>query len=453
MGIKNQILGNLLTEINNLNKGGHGFVTNLQVVTDDATDYEISVVRRELEDDQLMAELKNICANTTSLAYNPFAIEFLVSDTIELLKSCLQKRTDLKNLEVTMLTDSVGKILAVKRRNYQNEILAAEATYPQPEKILSKQSRIKLSDNQLEADENSAAAVRQYEDAIKKLAKDYKVESEKYEDLLIAFSKDKKSGLNYIARYVELKEIYWDDVKEVFRKLKSVEVGLNTVYEMDTRLPEVTEENLLNKCYLWLKESLLKLSKLLNREQEFSIAISLKHGTATAPDGNMAKVLVLFNGEASPKSPKDIKWDEFLKAGNFSFNIMWGAAADSVYFQKKYRLKSISLQLTGIGSEGYMNIRLQPPSAKDVNSNEYTPPSLTYLCSVSRGTGDQTSNLSYVNTNPFNAWWKMGLSSSTLSGNDLVTKREQLLVGVGKNVIIDTAIDDIKLFMRIAVIL
>ncbi|MEO8211016.1 MAG: hypothetical protein ABI840_10675 [bacterium] len=110
-----------------------------------------------------------------------------------------------------------------------------------------------------------------------------------FEKNLLDLSNNDDSGLHYLNRYIFLKKVYEDDFIEFFKKIKSLEVGLQTVYKLSDKngnfftlpkLPPVNPKNkLLNEYYTWIKDVILAMTKLLQTEQEQSIVIGLNYGT------------------------------------------------------------------------------------------------------------------------------------------------------------------------------
>lgn len=435
METKNEILADLINKARQTNDSS---VSRLAVSPLESSD--IDLIKRELEDDKLLKELAKI--NSSPLAYNPFAVEFLLSDTTELLKSCIEKRTELKNLEVTLLNDSINKLLLAQKRKYEKEIADVDERYPNLDKKLAKQIKLKTTPDAVEADDTSVTEIRKYEEEIKRLNNGLKKEYEDYEDLLQEFSKDKNSGLNYLARYMELKEIYWEDFKEVFRKLKSLEVGFKTVYEIDTTLPPITNDNLLNKYYLWLKHNLLKLNKLLETEQEFTIPVSLKEGFPSPGGGN--NVVNIFSSYA-----KKAEWGRLIF---FPFQFTLDAPmSTSAFFNKKHRIRSIgasiilssSIKSKMTAAEDYWQINIKPPALKDSLGNKYDIPFLSIACSNSNGLpiDNQIKSSTYFNANPFGGTWDFKISIQGTQHNQIDH------FGADNSIIAD-----VLLFIKVAVI-
>jgi hypothetical protein len=389
-----------------------------------ATDPIILKVKKEIEDDKLISNLQQL--NTSPLSYNPFAVELLINETTELLQSCIQKRTELKTLEVTLLTDCINKILSAKRREYDASLQNADAAYPNSNKALSKQSKLILSQTTAEADPASSQQVATYEKAIKDAKKELKAESDKYEDILSEFALDPNSGINFLSRYVELKEIYWEDFKEVFRKLKCLEVGFKTVYEIDSPLPAISKDTLLNKYYIWLKDNLLKLSKILEQEQEFTLILPLKAGLFDKDSANADSPLFKVAG-----------FDTKRSSGTIDFKIPRSILAG----KKTFRIRNIGANIRRddrINSAEYWNIKINLPRQKDSLGNTYSMPELNISCSNAKDVNydNQVKSLTYFNANPFieNDDWRIKVPAFS----SLSSPRDQ--------------IQDIVLFIRLALI-
>ncbi|MDR2238696.1 MAG: hypothetical protein LBE92_21490 [Chryseobacterium sp.] len=386
-------------------------------------DSVIIKVKKEIEDDRLMQDLNQL--NEAPLAYNPFAVELLLNEASELLQSCIQKRTELKNLEITLLTDSINKIMSVKKRDYESKVIESDNNFSSSGKILSKQSALKVgTDNVITAEISSVQKVEEYEKNIKSAKRELKAVNDKYEDLLSEFSQDNNSGLNYLSRYIETKEIYWEDFKEVFRKLKCLEVGFKTVYDIDSPLPPVTKDNLLNKYYLWLKRNLLKLSKILEQEQEFTLILPLK--TGFFDKDSAAVTSPIFNIPTF-----DIKRDSGTIEFKLPKNILSG--------KKLVRIRNIGAGVRRddrINNAEYWNLKVILPKQKDSLGNSYLLPEFTVSCTNAKDLtfDNQVKSLAYFNADPFveNDDWRIKVPAFSSQGNP----RNQ--------------IQDIILFIRVA---
>ncbi|MEO8436402.1 MAG: hypothetical protein ABI596_15995, partial [Pyrinomonadaceae bacterium] len=356
----------------------------------------ITIIKKELESDALLAELRVI--NNEELTYNPFIVELLINESTDLIQSCIQQRTELKNLEVTLLTDSINKILSRKRRSYEKAVIDADANIPAAHKTLSKQYRLKYSENSIMSDDESSDAVKRYEDTLKAARTDLRTEFETYEDLLIDFSKDANSGLNYFLRYKEKKELYWEDLKELFRKLKSLERGFATVYRIVAPLPELSQSGLLNQYYLWLKSNLLKLSKILETEQEFTLFIPIKNGFRTRKGG----IAILFPTENLRGQPWRETFDEMRNAGEFVFKL----PPAILEFKRHIRTRSIGVLVRTKDRQDlqeFWNLTITLPKQVDSTGHEWRIPKLVVTATNSRDLlyDYQAKSLSYFNANPF----------------------------------------------------
>ncbi|MDZ4712924.1 MAG: hypothetical protein SGI89_11460, partial [bacterium] len=407
--MKNQILADVLMEA---------------IPTLTPTDPIIVKVKKEIEDDKLIQDLQQL--NAAPLSYNPFAVELLINEATELLQSCIQRRTELKNLEVTLLTDSINKILSVKKRDYDTKVINADTSYTNSSKVLSKQSKVTVSSTNIEAEANSVLQIATYETTIKDAKKDLKSENEKYEDILLETSQDPNSGINYLSRYIEVKEIYWEDFKEVFRKLKCLEVGFKTVYEIDSPLPIISKDSLLNKYYVWLKNNLLKLSKVLEQEQEFTLILPLNVGIFDKDSPNATTPIF-----------KVANFDTKRNSGTIDFKI----PQNILNGKKLFRIRSIGANIRRddrINNAEYWNIKVNLPKQKDSSGNTYSMPELTISCNNSKDVSydNQVKSLTYFNANPFitNDDWRIQVPAFSSQSNP----RDQ--------------IQDIVLFIRIALI-
>jgi hypothetical protein len=428
MQTKNQILADLLKN---------------SLLEINISDSDFDTVRRELEDDQLISELKEIVEGP--LAYNPFGVEFLLSDTTNLLQSCLQKRTELKSLEVTLLSDCMNKVVAVKKRQFDQDVAKVELRYPDLVRTLAKQTKLKSTAGSVEPHEDSVKQVSAYESEMKSLKDSFKSITNELEDQLLEFSKDKNSGLNYLSRYSALKEIYWIDVKELFRKLKSLQIGFKSVYNIDTKWPGISSDNLLNSYYKWLKESLLKFNKLLETEQEFTITVSIKHGVPMAGGGNDPI-------QISSKYTDLSDWGRLLWMAPFSFKFSPYMMGD--FGGKYHRIRSIggTIILSDKGkkqpssSEDYWSMQVKPPDAKDSDGNIYTMPFFTFTCSnsIPVPNDSQVKSKNYFNIDPYSGWWDVKLSFQGSQGVQFVDGAD--ISGD------DPLIADILVFIKVAII-
>jgi hypothetical protein len=392
MPTKNEILADLLIH---------------EALKDDRADSkDIEQVKRELEDTAFLAEIAKI--TSAPPVYNPFSFEFLLSDTAELARNCLDRRTELKTLEVTLLNETVNRIMNLKKREYDGKVKKAENEFPESDKVLTKQFKLKNSSTSSEADPKSVAQVSKFEGAIKEATDKLKEFQIGLEDQLTEFAKDKNSGLNYLARYIETKKIYWEDVKELAKKMRTIEVGLKTVYSIDSRLSKIEDKNLLNGYYVWLKENLLKFNQLLEKEIEYTMTISLKAGVphSYTEDG----LDLLFR-------PKGSSLTTLLKEGKVEFHPN-RYYTPSYFFGKKHRIRSIGAAVlltkeakSRMFCESYWNILLIPPKMKDSLGKEYQLPDIPLYVPSSQDSrhDNQVNTPTCFNVSPF-GWWTIRLS-------------------------------------------
>lgn len=429
MPTKNEILAGLINKAAQLS----AFTNPLY------SDSALDLIRSELEDTRLLEDLNKI--NSAPPFYNPFGVEFLIGDTTELLKSCLQKRTELKNLEVVLLNDCIGKLMAARRKEFENDIDELNKNYPGSSGILSKQTKLKTNLDSVEADEASSVQVKNYETSVRDIKEKLDTEAAHYEKVLEEFSADKNSGLNYLTRYIELKEIYWEDYRELFRKLKSLEVGFKTVYDMNVPLPEIGSDNLLNKYYIWLKNGMLALNKILETEQEFTMAISIKGGRPGYGSGeDLFPVVVRPNNGI-----------HFLlnASGNLKFSLGYASSSD-FFYQKKLRLRSIGASIrlhdeieNNTKTTDYWSVSLRPPAQTDSAGNKITLPIQHILCTNSKETtfDHQHKSSAIFNINPIPEWWELFLSKRGTNRNDYGRA-----VTYGN----DYIVEDVILFFKVA---
>lgn len=361
-----------------------------------ASDPIIEIIKQEIEDDELMDSLKLI--NAAPLAYYPYSVELLINEASELIQSCIQKRNELKNLEVTLLTEAINRILDRQRKVYEDQVVEAEIGFTNSSKMLSKQTKVKYTNVWQEADPASAQEIKVFEDAIKKARRELKSEYEKYDDLTNEFAKDINSGLNFLYRYKETKEIYWEDFQELFRKLKSLEVGFKTVYEINSPLPTISKENFLNRCYIWLKQNLLKVSKILEKEQEFTLVFPLKVG--------------VFEKDGATAIGAVADFDNKRNIGLIEFKI----PKSLLQGKKLVRIRHIGLSLridARTNDIEHWNVKVYVPKQTDSQNTEWSIPELCITATNGREIlpENQVRSLAYFNVNPFieNDDWKIRL--------------------------------------------
>lgn len=377
MPTKNDILADLLA-------GLPGIKINS---ASEISDPILAIVRKELEDDDLLKDLKAITSPDTKLSASPYGFEYILSDTTSLIHRCMDKRTDLKNLEVALLNDTVSRILSEKQKGYEKGIRDVEEAYPELAGLLAKQTSLVNNGNEIKGDDASINKVNEFEGKVKQINSEFRNDKESLEKMVLDFKEDNNSGLNYLARYIELKEIYWNDMKELFGKLRVLEVALYDLYSIESKLPQIEKgTNLLNECYIWLKKNLQLLNGMLEYEEEYSVVISLRNGIILGP-GSM--VLLQHPDDDNTIEPKNVDWSRFMKADYFYFYAMLSGQnlrirniGAKIVFNGRYHTESMQ------GATDYWALSISPPfdvvtvSDKPRKNEKFYNPSVSLICST-----------------------------------------------------------------------
>ncbi|TDH18173.1 hypothetical protein EXU57_24290 [Segetibacter sp. 3557_3] len=248
----------------------------------------IDKIKSEIENDGLFKELDIISKQRN---YNPFNVENLVNKVSSSIISLIQKRDELKNLEVTLLNTCTNKLItnSVKEKdialtdldNKKRDFLNSN---------LNKQISVLNNTKNITAAPDSLKKVKDYESSKNTIVTTYIKKVDELQDRYEQLNYVDDSGLNYLNRYVQLKELYWEDFKSFFSFLISLDIGLKTVYSINEGLPNYNKFVLLNDYYKWFKRSLIKLDQLFETDQETTLCLSLAHGGTVNGAGFMARI-------------------------------------------------------------------------------------------------------------------------------------------------------------------
>ena len=289
--------------------------------------------------------------------------------------------------------NSINKILSKKKKDFDDRILKLdEDNIEFSSSVIIKQNCLKGDQTQnVIGDESSIERVSKYENVMLEYRKGFKAQADKYESILEEFSENLSSGLNYLDRYKSMKEMYWEDLKELFRKVKSLYVGLSGVYGIHEPLPSFKEPSFLNELYLWQKSVMLQLSKLLESEQETTVVISLRNGFSDTSGGRFS----FFTQE---------DFDRQLVKGVLEFSIPEVADDMNSPFSNRHRprLRSISV-FVNANEYDIWNLRIKIPNPY---SNHYTPDLFISANSPSINSKFEFEfkSLSYFNLSPIGVW-------------------------------------------------
>jgi hypothetical protein len=136
------------------------------------SDEQLSKINEGIESESLKNELLLLL---NEVNYNPFCIEILISKCSSLLNSVLEKRDELKSIEVLLLNQSINKILRDKRK--ENEILIENIKNKNINflsNVSIKNIEFELKDNLLTSTKKSSQKVEQIEKEFENLNKVYK---------------------------------------------------------------------------------------------------------------------------------------------------------------------------------------------------------------------------------------------------------------------------------------
>ncbi len=363
---------------------------------------------RDIEDENLVSNLNSIHTLPRTM-YNPFRVEMLIDDCIRLISSLLIKRTELKNLEVIMVRESAKKTMLNER-----------------------------IDNPAANNEYSAMMVGDIEKKIINDALSNKLAE--YEKALDNLSNQIDSGLNYPNRYNELLEIYKLDYEEFYTKLKSVEVGVKTVYGIDEPLPTIDDGAItqaLNKYYLWIKKILIKLDIILENEQEQTMIIPLLRGFEKTVEISGDNPVI----EGKIKFVSDDQITAFKRTGKLQFNL----TSELLPGKKFVRIRDVNVYIfidkyvkigqgtsfESLSSDHRNDIRnttIKIPPQMDRNGNSWTAPELFFAAPLINSTIIESKNNcnSYYNANPFAGNWQIKVAKSSCSPDPQEYEREKI---------------------------
>jgi hypothetical protein len=369
----------------------------------------------ETDDTQLVNNMTMI----TGAFYNPFPVEVLINESVDLMQSCITQRNILRNLEISILTSNINQSLADAKIENQNRNKLAEDNFLSSNQVLIKQIKISTINDNMVADPNSATEVKKYEFDLNDAKRIYQNACNNLQAIASAYSAQPNTATNYILRYREAKELFITDFEELYMKLKSLEVGLKGVYNIDMPMPEPIS-NPLNGLYKYLKQAIFSLGRLLDRDEECTLILPLKTGYEN------------INGVTWNLADFDAQ----LATGTISFKL-----PSSIFPLKECaRLRGIGvcMRIDARATENELwNITISPPLQKILQVVPINPPTLSLGCLNARELtyDNQAKSLTFLNADPFaNNNWVIKLPEKSSFGNPR------------------SDIQDIYLYLRIAVI-
>lgn len=332
-------------------------------------DEMVSKIQDDLEPDSFRDELREI-----KLKYNYYPVEILISKCKGLLHSLLEKRDEIKGLEVSLLNQAMTRAL----KDIDNEKAQALQDLDNTHKEFLSKGFLKNIEFEIDVNKN----IKAKDSSIKNLTtieKDFKDQNEKYrkkiEDVEVnyeSYTFGENSGVNFLERIIEKKEIYHSIFKEFYANLISLKEGFSVVYNINRNFPELNSTNLLNEYYKWLTDSIIALNELVQDEQEVELIISLKNGVpnekAVITDSNISD----FNTQVA--------------SGLLHFKL-----PKAILNKKFVRLRSVDLQTDlGDGNQWFQNevfsCEVKLPNQKGnkalpklrINAQHYFKANLTY---------------------------------------------------------------------------
>ncbi len=211
--------------------------------------------------------------------HNFYEVESLLQKCNRLINSLLERRDELKNLEVYMLNQCLSQTL--RKKSYNSEIQLQQLQEENKELInalLTNNSILKFKDDTIQADEVSQHAVADFATKVTALKNTNRKDVDQIEATFEQFSENIDSGLNYLDRYLEKKDTYAFLLKELYKYLVCLAFGLNIIYDIKEPLPSVNNELLLNKFHTWFRQRIVDLEKITEYEHEVDIICDIKNG-------------------------------------------------------------------------------------------------------------------------------------------------------------------------------
>lgn len=224
--------------------------------------------------DKLLRDYRNAW-----LTYPPLDVEYLMQTLNEHLNNCLDIRLKAQDLEIKAFSEANEQLLQRKLlETFQNQIKLFAENEP---KLLGNtiNPKYKAVDGSLSGDLNADY----WKNVLKEQESQLNLKIEDADKRLTRLN-ELGSGNNYIARFEFLKKLFETDLIEAYCRAKAAAVGLKAIYEINIPVPEITDEEYLNKLILWARLATYELEKKLFFVRETTVAFALNDGsTGAAP--------------------------------------------------------------------------------------------------------------------------------------------------------------------------
>lgn len=214
--------------------------------------------------------------------YNPLQVESLLDQATIHINACLKRQEEAQELEDRAVNMALEWQLIQKLYDIDKEELKAEENVYSDmlSKVVGKQTSLSNNEGEVSATENSSNSIKDYEKSIRKLKKERIDAIKLNNDLIKRKSLLVGNALNYLERFQNVKQLFQEDIRQVYSMLKAAEEGLKIVYQINNPLPDITDNGYLYLLYIWLKQTINKLEDDLQQDYEYTLLIPLRVGLA-----------------------------------------------------------------------------------------------------------------------------------------------------------------------------
>jgi hypothetical protein len=210
-------------------------------------------------------ELLNRCQNTLDSYFDSQfnLIEYNMQAAQSLLQLCINYRKELKDLEVQIINKAVQRRTIMLRQEFEQNIrLVRNNHLTTTSGQLAKQSTLQTENGLVTGVQDSQLAVLTYEKEGNELSDAYQDNLMAVENEVLQLGLDESVGMNYLARYQQLKTVYNERVADLYRLIKNVYLGGALMYPLNVRKPPTPRPNyFLYDCNNWLQQIIERVNE------------------------------------------------------------------------------------------------------------------------------------------------------------------------------------------------
>jgi hypothetical protein len=304
-----------------------------------------------------------------------------------------------------MLRKSIDKSIRGKKTEIDAEVQEIQNSEPYYFNSLLKQDEVVNSGGKTKATPESKSRVKDF--GVKLQGKDNELRD--YIKVQQDFLWETEAAIT-LDRYSRLKGLYEIDFLHLFEKVKALELGLNIVYRLTSKVKSVpiSDSNIsyLDDLYLWIKSQLRELTLLLQMETETIFIVGTRAGVLRLGDKNL------------PIYADDPKWVADLESGLFRFTLPAELFSGMDYVRLRDLAVSVYTKQVEVKDTLAFQGRITLPVQKRDAGNPMLLPSIRQtIPMVSRDPSfDFCSAQWLINVNPLAGEWTIEISDFGLTG-------------------------------------